>query len=90
MDSPIFNKVKEAAEIVAFARNLKDHALSPHSVLMKGRDDSCLHVDYVPETGGITLAFVGAARSHGIMSMQSSSIVQDSTLNFHQNAVLSC
>lgn len=60
MDSPIFNKVKEAAEIVQLARTLEDHALSPHSVLMKGREDSYLHVDYVPETGGITLAFVGA------------------------------
>lgn len=59
MDSPIFNKVKEAAEMVHLARDLKDHALSPHSVLMHGREDSYVHVDYVPETGGITLAFVG-------------------------------
>jgi hypothetical protein len=60
MNSPVFNKVKEAVEIVNLARKLEDHALSPHSVLMQGRDDTHLHVDYVPETGGITLAFVGA------------------------------
>jgi hypothetical protein len=60
MNSPVFNKVKEAVEVVNLARKLEDHALSPHSVLMQGRDDTYLHVDHVPETGGITLAFVGA------------------------------
>jgi hypothetical protein len=59
MNSPVYNKVKEAVEIVNLARKLEDHALSPHSVLMQGRDDTYLHVDHVPETGGITLAFVG-------------------------------
>jgi hypothetical protein len=60
MDSPVFNKVRQAAELVALSRKPEDHALSANSVILKGAHDCNVHVDYQPETGSIVLAFVGA------------------------------